>query len=95
VVHHSSSLRIRLYAGILAFPSRGGDCALAVDDTFGMLVDGGYKKAWSAFLLPTVSAIVPSVPLLVLSHMDEDHIDGVVGLGVMALEQKVKIATAW
>lgn len=69
---------------ITVFKANDGDCLLlhGEDDTV-MLVDGGRKQSFETHTLPTLDSLRSDgidVDLVCVSHIDNDHISGVLGL---------------
>jgi beta-lactamase superfamily II metal-dependent hydrolase len=70
---------------LTAFQSGKGDCLLLSDtaETTRILVDGGMPAAYSAHVAPTLGQLRASgkeIDLVYVSHIDQDHIGGVLRL---------------
>jgi beta-lactamase superfamily II metal-dependent hydrolase len=62
------------------FQSDKGDCLLlSGDDDTHVLVDGGMKSSFNEHVAPELSAL-PKLDLVYVSHIDRDHISGVLQL---------------
>lgn len=84
---------------VTAFPALEGDCLLVewtYDGPRRLLIDGGRMNAWKT-LRPYMEALPPEeqlLELLVVSHIDADHIEGV--LKMLADDGRpVHFADAW
>lgn len=68
---------------IKVFPAHIGDCILInIDNTF-LLIDGGYINTYKKFLKPELLNITKNgnvLSHLIISHIDADHISGVIKL---------------
>lgn len=78
------------------FPALGGDCILITFEEidYRILIDGGYKETFSdslAAVLKALGANGKGIDLLVVTHVDNDHIMGIIGLFQMLKIQKIKI----
>lgn len=78
------------------FPARGGDCILITFETadYRILIDGGFKDTFSHALasrLQSLDAAGKRLDLLVVTHVDNDHIMGIIGLFQALKLQKIKI----
>lgn len=66
---------------IRAFHVKDGDCLLIRgDDGTRILVDGGRATPFEDHVLPTLANLDSDIDLLCVSHIDEDHISGVLRL---------------
>lgn len=78
------------------FPALGGDCILI---TFGeidyrILIDGGYKETFSHSLAAALKALAANgkgIDLVVVTHVDNDHIMGIIGLFQKLESQEINI----
>src|SRR5215211_9282809 len=78
----STSERISTDMHLTVFRSGKGDCLLLSNaaDTARMLVDGGVPAAYSAHVAPAMGELrraKKKIDLVYVSHIDEDHIGGV------------------
>lgn len=78
------------------FPALGGDCILITFEEidYRILIDGGYKETFSHSLATVLKALEASgkgIDLLVVTHVDNDHIMGIIGLFQTLKIQKIKI----
>lgn len=78
------------------FPALGGDCILISFEEidYRILIDGGYKETFSHSLAAVLTALEANgkgIDLLVVTHVDNDHIMGIIGLFQMLKMQKTKI----
>ncbi len=78
------------------FPARGGDCILitfeAID--YRILIDGGFKGTFVHSLasrLQSLDAAGKGIDLLAVTHVDNDHIMGIIALFEALKLQKIKI----
>jgi beta-lactamase superfamily II metal-dependent hydrolase len=78
---------------LTVFQSSKGDCLLLESgDGKRMLVDGGMSSSYKAHVAPTLGALRDAnevLDLVYLSHIDEDHIDGVLTLMDTELDWRV------
>jgi beta-lactamase superfamily II metal-dependent hydrolase len=78
---------------LTVFQSSKGDCLLLESgDGKRMLVDGGMSSSYRAHVAPTLGALRDAgeiLDLVYVSHIDEDHIDGVLTLMDTELEWRV------
>ena len=69
---------------ITIFPALNGDCILIeYDESHCMLIDGGYVDTYNLHLVPVLSDLASKgkvIDLLVVTHIDSDHISGIVKL---------------
>lgn len=66
-------------------PARAGDCFLItfMEDDYRILIDGGYKSTYLDYLKPKLlelSGEGKCIDLLVVTHIDDDHIQGIIEL---------------
>lgn len=85
-----SEVRIEL------FPALGGDCILITfaEIDYRILIDGGYKETFSHSLAATLKALAANgkgIDLLVATHVDNDHIMGIINLFQKLKSQEIKI----
>lgn len=78
------------------FPALGGDCILICfrEIDYRILIDGGYKETFSqslATVLSVLGADAKGIDLLVVTHVDNDHIMGIIELFQMLKNQKIEI----
>lgn len=69
---------------IQCFPALNGDCILVeyIQSHF-ILIDGGYVDTYKNYLAPALNAIEDSggiIDLLIVTHIDQDHISGIIKL---------------
>ena len=84
------------------FPALGGDCILISFEEidYRILIDGGYKETFSSSLasaLKTLEARGKGIDLLVVTHIDNDHIMGIIGLfqALKIQEIEIEIREIW
>ena len=68
------SIKVRMY------PAINGDCFLITDGNSNILIDGGYVNTYNDCLKPTLIELASQgkeLSLLVVSHIDADHISGI------------------
>ena len=69
---------------ISIYPALNGDCILVeYNDNRCILIDGGYVDTYNHHLLPCLSKMVKegkSLDLLIVTHIDTDHISGIIKL---------------
>jgi metal-dependent hydrolase (beta-lactamase superfamily II) len=61
-------------------PANGGDCFIVNSDDFYCIIDGGFVSTYTDFLkkeLLTLAANSKKISLLVVTHIDNDHIGGI------------------
>lgn len=78
------------------FPARGGDCTLITleDIDYRILIDGGFKETFRNSLAPrlkSLGAAGKGIDLLVVTHVDNDHIMGIIQLFRELDNQKIQI----
>lgn len=78
------------------FPALGGDCILISFEEidYRILIDGGYKETFSnalASALKALGARGKGIDLLVVTHVDNDHIMGIIGLFQALKIRKIEI----
>ncbi len=74
------------------YADKGDSLLLTGADKKSMLIDGGTPSAYPDFVAPRLKAALPAggkLDVVVLSHIDEDHIGGVLGLLNDAFEWKI------
>ena len=65
------------------FPAINGDCFLITSEECNILIDGGYSQTASDHLIPRLKDLKllgKHIDLLVVTHIDSDHISGVITL---------------
>ena len=73
-------------------PAKSGDCFLLETDKKRILIDGGYHSTYHNELKSLlVSTSNPEIDLLIVTHIDRDHIEGVIEL----LKDKMPIKQIW
>lgn len=68
---------------IKIIPALNGDCFLITAGETNILIDGGYVNTYSEFLKPLLLEIASkgkNLSLVVVSHIDADHISGILKL---------------
>jgi beta-lactamase superfamily II metal-dependent hydrolase len=63
------------------FPALNGDCFLITTGETNILIDGGYVNTYNEFLKPNLIEMASKgekLSLLVVSHIDADHISGII-----------------
>lgn len=66
---------------IKAFHAKDGDCLLLRgDDDTVILADGGRSSAFEKNVLPALAALDTDIDLIYVSHIDNDHISGILKL---------------
>lgn len=78
------------------FPASGGDCLLITleEIDYRILIDGGFKETFRNFLaarLKSLAAAGKRIDLLVVTHVDNDHIMGIIELFRELAAQKIHI----
>lgn len=78
------------------FPASGGDCILIIFEKidYRILIDGGYKETFSHSLEAVLKVLGDNgkgIDLLVVTHVDNDHIMGIIGLFQALKIQKTEI----
>lgn len=78
------------------FPAMGGDCILITFEEidYRILIDGGYKETFFHSLAATLkelSANGKGIDLVVVTHVDNDHIMGIIGLFQKLKSQEINI----
>lgn len=69
---------------IKMFPAKNGDCflvSLGLENRKHILIDCGYAETYNTFLKPELETIVENnemIDLMVISHVDQDHILGAI-----------------
>lgn len=81
---------------IEVFPAYGGDCILATFEDIGyrILIDGGFRDTFSKSLasrLQSLDADGKAIDLLVVTHVDNDHIMGIIELFRKLEDRKIKV----
>lgn len=62
------------------FPALNGDCFLITNDNSNILIDGGYVNTYNDYLKPALIELASQgkeLSLVVVSHIDADHISGI------------------
>ena len=84
------------------FPALGGDCILISFEKidYRILIDGGYKETFSCALVPALKELGAKgkgIDLLVVTHVDNDHIMGIIGLfqALKIQEIEIEIREIW
>ena len=72
-------------------PAFNGDCILITTDKFNILIDGGTKKTYSLSLSKALDE-VNQLDLVILTHIDSDHI---MGLIEMFNDNKTVVKKVW
>lgn len=65
---------------VKVFPALNGDCFLITAEETNILIDGGYVNTYNEFLKPNLIEMASKgekLSLLVVSHIDADHISGI------------------
>ncbi len=65
------------------FPALNGDSILIKIEEYAMLIDGGYVNTFTKYIKPDLEAIqaeLGSLGLIVVTHIDKDHISGIIKL---------------
>lgn len=65
---------------VKVFPALNGDCFLITAEGTNILIDGGYVNTYNEFLKPNVIEMASKgekLSFLVVSHIDADHISGI------------------
>ncbi|WP_455591922.1 MBL fold metallo-hydrolase [Bacteroides sp.] len=66
---------------IKILPANNGDCIIIYSDDRAIVIDGGYGLTYTNFLKPELESFVSQgghVSLLVVTHIDKDHISGII-----------------
>lgn len=66
---------------IKILPANNGDCIIVYSDDRAIVIDGGYGFTYTNFLKPELEGFVSQgghVSLLVVTHIDKDHISGII-----------------
>lgn len=83
---------------IQIFPAFNGDCVLIeFSDGHNVLIDGGYVDTYREYLLPKLRVLSESgshLDLLVVTHIDCDHISGIIKL-LEETPSLIPIENAW
>ncbi len=84
------------------YPALGGDCILISFEEidYRILIDGGYKETFSNTLASALRALKAEgkgIDLLVVTHVDNDHIMGIIGLfqALKIQEIEIEIREIW
>lgn len=84
------------------FPALGGDCILISFEEidYRILIDGGYRETFSNALASALKALKTrgkGIDLLVVTHVDNDHIMGIIGLfqALKIQEIEIEIREIW
>jgi len=81
---------------IKVFPALNGDCFLLAVGEATILVDGGYVDTYQNFLKAELAALGQPLTLLIVTHIDGDHISGINKfLGENAGEGGFSIGQIW
>ncbi|NEW60685.1 MBL fold metallo-hydrolase, partial [Sulfurovum sp. bin170] len=64
---------------IKILPASNGDCILITTDKFNILIDGGMGRTYHRILREKLEAL-EQIDLVILTHIDEDHISGLIEL---------------
>lgn len=70
-------------ARVKMFPASNGDCFLIRGGGVNVLIDGGYAATFELHVLPELTQIAREgqrLDLLVATHIDQDHILGIIAL---------------
>ena len=90
-IRHIEKMKISL------LPALNGDCILVeYQPSRFILIDGGYVDTYSNYLLPKLKEIKANggvIDLLVVTHIDGDHISGIVRL--LEEELPISIGSVW
>lgn len=80
---------------IKSYPVKGGDCFLINYEKINILIDTGYKDTSNKLIedLRNMSQKGESINLLILTHIDNDHIGGAISL--LEEENIIKIDEVW
>lgn len=67
---------------IIMFPAKSGDCILLhfIKENFHILIDGGYVSTYEEYLKPYLMKLSESdakLDLVIVTHIDRDHINGI------------------
>lgn len=67
---------------IIVFPAAAGDCFLVefIEEDYRVLIDGGYRETYQKYLKKYLRELAiqgKSINLLVITHIDSDHIGGI------------------
>nr|WP_296441667.1 MBL fold metallo-hydrolase [uncultured Acetatifactor sp.] len=78
------------------FPARGGDCILVTFEAIGyrILIDGGFRETFKDSVLPELQKLAAEgkrIDLLVVTHVDNDHIMGIIELVKLLKRGKLEI----
>jgi hypothetical protein len=65
---------------LTVFPSDHGDCLLLESGEQRMLIDGGPGRAFKEYVLPALAKRRRAIDCVYLSHIDHDHIGGLLAL---------------
>jgi len=60
-------------------PAFNGDCILITTDKFNILIDGGMSRTYYRILRDKLEEL-EQIDLVILTHIDEDHIAGLIEL---------------
>lgn len=84
------------------FPAFGGDCILVTFEAidYRILIDGGFRKTFSDSLAPRLQglgAAGKAIDLLVVTHVDNDHIMGIIELfrSLRCKKTEIEIREIW
>lgn len=89
---------------IKMFPAGSGDCFLIefAKEDFRVLMDGGYAKTYYKYLRPCIRQLHQEgkrIDLMILSHIDQDHINGIKALlkenGEAGSPNIIRIGEVW
>ena len=76
---------------IKMLPALNGDCILVeYSPAHFILIDGGYVDTYQNYLLPKLKEIAArggSLDLLVVTHIDSDHVSGIIKRGPYLLSK--------
>ena len=75
---------------IRAFHAKDGDCLLIRgDDDTVILADGGRSTPFEDHVIPALADLDTDIDLVFVSHIDDDHISGIVKLIKLLIDWKV------
>jgi beta-lactamase superfamily II metal-dependent hydrolase len=74
-------------------PAFNGDCILITTDKFNILIDGGMSRTYNRILRDKLEEL-EQIDLVILTHIDEDHIAGLIEL-FKDEEIRLKVKKVW